>query len=162
MNINWLKPRCMNVKKNFYIHKIFTNREFSRFVASKFREFNGLYRSPWSCCYVKSFLLFNWEDFLKTKDGDKHLSHSITILTKWHVRPAKTQISLGIRPDWSESSLCTQWVAKDPMFLYADSEVYDQTGRMPMLIWVLAGRTGHFVCFVLLRLTYSMPFWESV
>ena len=25
--------------------------------------------------------------------------------TKWHVRPAKTQISLGIRPVWSESSL---------------------------------------------------------
>ena len=38
--------------------------------------------------------------------------------TKWPVRPAKTQISLGIRPDWSESSLsawktvgslATQW-----------------------------------------------------
>ena len=29
------------------------------------------------------------------------------------VRPAKTQISLGIRPVWSESSLCVQWVAKD-------------------------------------------------
>ena len=29
------------------------------------------------------------------------------------VRPAKTQISLGIRPVWSESSLCAQWVAKD-------------------------------------------------
>ena len=25
--------------------------------------------------------------------------------SKWHVRPAKTQISLGIRPVWSESSL---------------------------------------------------------
>ena len=25
--------------------------------------------------------------------------------TKWHVRPAKTQISLGIRPVWSESLL---------------------------------------------------------
>ena len=25
--------------------------------------------------------------------------------TKWHVRPAKTQISLGIRPGWSESSI---------------------------------------------------------
>ena len=31
----------------------------------------------------------------------------MTKLTKWHVRPAKTQISLGIRPDWSESSLST-------------------------------------------------------
>ena len=57
------------------------------------------------------------------------------------VRPAKTQISLGIRPVWSESSLCAQWVAKDPSFLHADSEDSDQTGRMPRLIWVFAGRT---------------------
>ena len=30
------------------------------------------------------------------------------------VCPAKTQIRLGICPVWSESSLCAQWVAKDP------------------------------------------------
>ena len=30
--------------------------------------------------------------------------------------------SLGIRPVWSESSLCTEWVAKDPRFLHVDSE----------------------------------------
>ena len=57
------------------------------------------------------------------------------------MRPAKTQISLGIRPVWSESSLCAQWVAKDPSFLHANSEDSDQTGRMPRLIWVFAGRT---------------------
>ena len=45
------------------------------------------------------------------------------------VRPAKTQISLGIR-----CSLCAEWVAKDPSFLHADSEDSDQTGRMPRLI----------------------------
>ena len=28
--------------------------------------------------------------------------------TKWHLRPAETQISLGIRPFWSESSLSTR------------------------------------------------------
>ena len=50
-------------------------------------------------------------------------------------------ISLGIHPVWSESSLCAQWVAKDPRFLHADSEVSDQTGRMPRQIWVFAGRT---------------------
>ena len=33
---------------------------------------------------------------------------------KVSVRPAKTQISLGIHPVWSESSLCAQWVAKNP------------------------------------------------
>ena len=40
--------------------------------------------------------------------------------------PAKTQISLGIRPVWSESSLCAEWVAEDPSFLHADSEDTDQ------------------------------------
>ena len=57
------------------------------------------------------------------------------------VHPAKSQISLGIRPLWSESLMCAQWVAKDPSFLHADSEDCDQTGRMPRLIWVFAGRT---------------------
>ena len=41
------------------------------------------------------------------------------------VRPAKTPISLGIRPVWSESSLCAQWIAKDPSFLHADSKDSD-------------------------------------
>ena len=61
------------------------------------------------------------------------------------VRPAKTQISLGIRPVWSESSLFAQWVAKDPSFPHADSEDSDQTGRMPKLIWVFAGRTARLL-----------------
>ena len=36
----------------------------------------------------------------------------------------------------------------------AHSEDSDQTGRMPMLIWAFAGRTGHFVCFVMWWLRY--------
>ena len=56
------------------------------------------------------------------------MSRLVTKPTKWHVRPAKTQISLGIHPVWPESSLCTQYVAKDPSFLHADSEDSDQTG----------------------------------
>ena len=74
--------------------------------------------------------------------------------TKWLVRPAKTEISLGIRPVWSESSLCAQWVAKDPRFLYADNEDSDRTGRMPRLIWVFAGRTGHFLGLVMSQLIW--------
>ena len=34
-----------------------------------------------------------------------YMSRLMTKPTKWHVRPAKTQVSLGIRPVWSESSL---------------------------------------------------------
>ena len=55
-----------------------------------------------------------------SSDGSNMFEH-------WIVHQAKTQISLGIRPVWSESSLCTQWVAKDPSFLHADSEDSDQT-----------------------------------
>ena len=48
--------------------------------------------------------------------------------TKWALCPVKIQISLGIRPVWSESSLCPQWVAKNPLasFLHADSEDADR------------------------------------
>ena len=65
---------------------------------------------------------------------------------KMTVHPAKTQISLGICPVWSESSLCAQWVAKDPGFLYADSEDSDQTADTqadlsPRLVHML------FCCF---------------
>ena len=74
-------------------------------------------------------------------------SHDKT--NKVTVRPAKTQISLGTRPVWSESSLCgvadsdqrlrcprSAWASATP-----HSEDSDQTGRMPRLIWVFAGRT---------------------
>ena len=72
------------------------------------------------------------------------------------VRPAKTQISLGIRPIWSESSLCAQWVVKDPSFLHADSEDFNQTGQKPRLIWVFAGRTCHFVmCLHFLLMSFG-------
>ena len=77
-----------------------------------------------------------------------HMSLVLTVYEPRHdktnkvnVRPAKTQISLSIRPVWSESSLCAQWVAMDPRFLHADSEDSGQIGRMPRLIWVYAGRT---------------------
>ena len=50
--------------------------------------------------------------------------------TKWHVRPAKTQISLGICPLWSVCCLPTERTGKT-----------DQTGRMPRWIWVFAGHT---------------------
>ena len=41
-----------------------------------------------------------------------NMSQHMTKPTKWHVHLAKTQISPGIRPVWSESSLCTKWKAK--------------------------------------------------
>ena len=79
------------------------------------------------------------------------------------VRPAKTQISLGIRPDWSESSLCAHWVAKDPSFLHADSEDSDQTGRMPRLIWVFAGAHSFcWYCHVVAHILDSQSSWMLI
>ena len=42
------------------------------------------------------------------------------------------------------------------------TEKTDQTGRMPSLIWVFDGRTGHFVGFVMLRLFLIRAFWNSL
>ena len=46
------------------------------------------------------------------------------------------------------------WIAEGPRFLHADSEDSDQTGRMPRLIWVFAGRTAHFIGSVMKRLKF--------
>ena len=61
---------------------------------------------------------------------------------KMSVRPTKTQISLGICPVRSRSvfAVCVKkaWVLSYPLSTSEDSE---QTGRMPSLIGVSAGRT---------------------
>ena len=58
-----------------------------------------------------------------------------------------------------QSSLCAQLIVRCPMFFHADSKNSDQTGRMPRLIWVFAGRTG-FVDFVMLRLKFHLVFYS--
>ena len=72
---------------------------------------------------------------------------------QWRLRTA------WVSTQYDQSSLCTQWVAKDPSFLHADSEDSDQTGRMPRLIWVFAGRTCHFVGFVMRWLILQSGQW---
>ena len=77
----------------------------------------------------------------KTKLISAHMCRDMTKPIKWPVRPAKTQISLGIRPVWSESSL-SAWRNLGPLATHwAHSEDSDPTGRIPRLIWVFAGRT---------------------
>ena len=60
----------------------------------------------------------------------------------WDVRPAKTQTSLGIRPVWSESLLYAWRKLGSLAIHWAHSGDSDQTGRMPRLIWVCAGRAS--------------------
>ena len=69
---------------------------------------------------------------------------------KMDVRPAKTQISLGIRPVWSESSLSAWRKLGSLATHWEHSKDSDQTGRMPRLVWVFAERT-----FILLVLSWG-------
>ena len=84
-------------------------------------------------------------------------------LTKWPVHPAKTQISLGIHPVWSESSQCAVRVAKDSNCLQVDSKVSNQTGQLPRLR-VFAGRTSFCrFCRVAAQMeffTHFFPLWQ--
>ena len=102
------------------------------------------------------FLCYFWTCFMFLScTVAHHMSCDMTKSTKWHVRPAKTQISLGIRPVWSESSLSAWRKLGSLATHWAHSEDSDQTGLMPRLIWVFAGRTCHFVGFVTRRLNYE-------
>ena len=84
----------------------------------------------------------------------RHMSHLVTKPTKWHVHPVKTQIGLGIQPVWSETSLSVWRKLGSLATHWPHSEDSDQTVRMPRLIRVFAGRTCHFVGFVMRRLNY--------
>ena len=74
---------------------------------------------------------------------------------KMSVRLAKTQISLGIRPVWSESSL-SAWRNLGSLFTHwAHSEDFDQTGWMDAQVDLsLRWAHTHFVGFVMSRLMY--------
>ena len=74
----------------------------------------------------------------------KIMSHLARKPTKWHVRPAKTQIC----PVWSESSLSAWRKLRSLATHWAHREDSDQTGRMSRHIWVFTGCTCHSVGFV--------------
>ena len=80
-------------------------------------------------------------------------------LTKWPVRPANTKISLASAQSY-QSFRCAPKYSQEGFFM--DSEDSGQTGRMPRLIWIFAGRTGHFVGFVMLRLNCALTVIMSV
>ena len=78
-------------------------------------------------------ILNNLKDFVR-------MSHLMTKPTKWLC--AQRRLRSAWAPAQSDQILrCAQWITKDPSFLHVDSEVSDQTGRMPRLIWVFPGRT---------------------
>ena len=103
-----------------------------------------------------------WPTLIKTHviySINQHMSHLVTKPTKWHVHPATTQISLGIHPVWSESSLCAWRKLGSLATHWAHSEDTDQIWWMPRLIWGFAGHTCHFVGFDMRWLIFSSQFY---
>ena len=101
----------------------------------------------------------------------KLVSCHMTNPTKWPVRPAKTQISLGICPVWSESLLCA-WRNTGPLTTcWAHSKDSDQTGWCPSWSESFAGYTSfcwfnHATALVVFNshkeaLLFSVYWWES-
>ena len=87
-----------------------------------------------------------------------YMSRLMTKPTKWHVHPAKTQISLDIRPVWSRSLLSTWrklWSLASSYPLNAQRRLWSDR-RMPRLIWVLAGRTA-----ILLVLSWGSSYIDA-
>ena len=98
----------------------------------------------------------------------ENLSCDMTKPTKWHVRPAKTQISLGIRPVWSD--VFTVHMKKALVLSYPLS-----TQRRLWSDWAdaqvdlsLRWAHSHFVGFVMSRLiccdypkSWTVWFYES-
>ena len=87
---------------------------------------NCLLQAPY--CWLFQFLLFY------------DLSHLMTKPTKWHVRPAKTRISLSLRQVWSASSLSAWRKLGSLATHWVHNEESDQTGWMaaqadPSLRW---------------------------
>ena len=83
--------------------------------------------------------------YIYSDDQHYHMSRLMTKPIKCHMRPAKAQFSLGIRPVWSESSLSARRTTGSLVTHKVDSEASDQAGRMPRLIWVFVGRTCHLL-----------------
>ena len=85
------------------------------------------------------------------------MSNSMTKPTKWHVHPAKTQISQCICPVWSKSSLCAQWIARGPRFLHADSERlwsdWEYAQAVMSLCW--AHRSFHWFCHAAVQIIFT-------
>ena len=94
--------------------------------------------SCWSCS-KSLWIVYSVRSYIVESQSTCESPHDKT--NKVTVRPAKTQISLGIRPVWSESSLPAWRNLGSLATHWAHREDSDQTGRMPRLIWVFAGRT---------------------
>ena len=155
-------PRCRHPKNCCNYPEIWTMWPYHRVVSPKKWRRNGKQCRPWSksTALLGAIWSLGLHCLLRPIRSLRYSTLSFALIpiviifepprdktNKMTLRPAKTQISLGIRPVWSESllsawrklgSLATNW---------SHSEDSDQTGQMPRLIRVFAGHT--LIVFVL-------------
>ena len=112
-------------------------------------------RTGWRITYRTLWSIFSWQgSIIQLTLVFLNAGVNIIWAASWQNQQNGMCTQWRLRSAWAsaqsdQSSLCAQWVAKDPSLLHADSEDSDQAGRMPRLIWVFAGRTCHFVGFVM-------------
>ena len=100
-----------------------------------------------------------WSDHSAVVSMQVIMSRLMTKPTKWHVRPAKTQISLGIRSVWSESQLLLNGQLRTQAFFMWTAKTLIRLGGCPG--WSMSSLgTHHFVGFLmrqLLLFLFSVP-----
>ena len=85
----------------------------------------------------------------------KHMSHVMTKPTKWLC--AKRRLRSAWASAQSDQSLLSTWRNLGSLATHSlHSQNSDQTGRIPRLIWVFAGRTCHFIGFDMWRLIWKV------
>ena len=102
-------------------------------------------------------ICFNLDSSLLPHDTEAEqnkVNHDMTKPTKWHVRPSKTQICLGIHPVWSEFSLST-WRKLGSLTTYWAHWADAQADLR--LRWA----HSHFVGFVMSRLKFVCH-WTTI
>ena len=108
-------------------------------------------------CLIISFVLFSLLSRIPSGSCNAYVIIYVPLhdkTNKMTCTPSVDSDQPGHLPTLISVSLCTQRIDKDPRYLHAESEGSDQTGWMAKLIRVFAGRTCHFVGFVMLQLNY--------
>ena len=157
MEIRGLKAECGY--SPVYTFQTRPSLHFAGLVEQTWRYFwqsTFYFWSRFNACFGDKIYMFDClhlcfcQIYTKNLNAILKMSSLMTKPTKWLVRPAKTQISLGIRPVWSESSLSAWRKLGSLATHWAHSEDPNQTGRMPRLIWVFPGCIVMFFSFVMM------------
>ena len=139
---SWKKKKKKKKKKKWHVRPVKTQISLS--IRPVWSVFAVRMKKAWVRSYPLSAqrrLWSDWADGIVEHFKDKEESRLMKKKKKWHVRPAKTQISLSIRPVWSVFAVRMKkaWVRSYP--LSAQRRLWSDWADA-QAIWVFAGRTA--------------------